>query len=319
MAGHLRSLIPGDGPEQLAGQRGDGHLHGRVHLLRRSAVGKVEQQHVAGAALDQRADRRSSGLPDDQVALPVARNGPISHLCGAITDHHHVGVVTPCLDAALGPSGDPARPQAAHQLPAELTPALDEEVPIDRLVAHPHHRIVWIVRTQAESDLLGRPPLLEPGRDLGGQSGTRELEGLRALGTGSRSFLALPCPVVAPAPVGLHLAGHRGHRLSQLAGDQREGLAPPQTEADLLTVGQGQAPRPRNPVVDEGPARRVDPADTPDLLRGTPPSADLLHAGRTLRISASVPGCDRLWSSPYGPPRSSTAASLTHRVIARTS
>src|ERR1019366_2224917 len=110
----------------------------------------------------QRADRRGSGLPDDQVAFPVARNGPVSHLCGAIADHHHVGMVTPCPDTPLGLSGGPARTQAPGQLLAELTPPLDEEVPIDRLVAHPHHRIVWILRTQAEGDLLGGPPLLPP-------------------------------------------------------------------------------------------------------------------------------------------------------------
>jgi hypothetical protein len=52
-----------------------------------------------------------------------------------------------------------AGPQATGEFPAQLAPALDKEGLIDRLVAHPHHRIVWELDTQATSDLFGRPPL----------------------------------------------------------------------------------------------------------------------------------------------------------------
>src|SRR5437773_7798015 len=86
-AGHLGALVPGERAAQLLGQRRDrggdrvadgfGAVTGErrpVLLPRLAAVAlhawQVQQHREAGAALDQRPDRRALE-PQDQVAFPV--------------------------------------------------------------------------------------------------------------------------------------------------------------------------------------------------------------------------------------------------------
>ena len=57
-------------PLDLLGQFGG-------HGLGAGVVAEVAQQHVAGLALDQRADIGAVLLADQQVALPVAGHGPV--------------------------------------------------------------------------------------------------------------------------------------------------------------------------------------------------------------------------------------------------
>ncbi len=60
----------------------------------------------------------------------------------------------PAFHPTLVAAGRAPRTQAAGELTAELTTALDEEGLVDRLVAHLHHRIVSEVQAQALGDLL---------------------------------------------------------------------------------------------------------------------------------------------------------------------
>jgi hypothetical protein len=72
VVGHFRALVPG---QRLPGQfreAGEDRQHGHAQLLGAVPVGQVHQAQVAGAPVDQGADRRAAGPPDDQVALPVA-------------------------------------------------------------------------------------------------------------------------------------------------------------------------------------------------------------------------------------------------------
>ena len=62
------------------------------------------------------------------------------------------------FDSASGPPLSPSAAQTPGQLPTQLASSLDEQAFVDRLVAHPHHRIVGILKTQALGDLLGPPP-----------------------------------------------------------------------------------------------------------------------------------------------------------------
>ena len=94
-------------------------------------------------------------LADDEVALPVPRNGPVLDFGRALADHDHPRDAAPGLDAPSGAALGPPGAQAAGQLAAQLASALDEEGLVDRLVAHPHHRIVGKLEAQTHRDLLG--------------------------------------------------------------------------------------------------------------------------------------------------------------------
>jgi hypothetical protein len=65
VAGHLTSLIPGDGAGELQGQLPDGFAHSRLDALGSVVVGEVEEQHKAGGALDQGSDGRLVTRPED--------------------------------------------------------------------------------------------------------------------------------------------------------------------------------------------------------------------------------------------------------------
>jgi hypothetical protein len=48
------------------------------------------QQQLAGLALDQAGDRRAVAGADEQIALPVARDGALVGLRGALGERDHV-------------------------------------------------------------------------------------------------------------------------------------------------------------------------------------------------------------------------------------
>ena len=109
-------------------------------------------------ALDQRADRRPVGA-DDQIALPVARNGAVVDLGGAFADHHLAGDVAGGAVAGARPR-DPQRPpgaQAGDQLALERSTALDIQGLVDRLVRDPHGLIIGEIDPQPVGDLLRAP------------------------------------------------------------------------------------------------------------------------------------------------------------------
>src|SRR6059036_1471892 len=68
---------------QLAGER-------KPHVLSSASVGQVHQHNIAAPAFDQSSDRRAAALSDDQVTLPMARNGAVGGLGGTVADHDHV-------------------------------------------------------------------------------------------------------------------------------------------------------------------------------------------------------------------------------------
>jgi len=120
-------------------------------------VGQVDQQHVAGCALDQGADRRCPVGADDQVAFPVTGHRPVLDLGRPVADHDHRidepgsagGRVTVRLAA-----GAPGA-QRGGDLPAQAAAGLQVERLVDRLRAHPHLRLVGVVDAQSVADLLG--------------------------------------------------------------------------------------------------------------------------------------------------------------------
>ena len=96
--------------------------------------------------------------PHHQVAFPVAGHGPVVDLGWAVADQDHVLDPLPrrrwsaCRRGLR--SARPVRRQAG-QLAAEPAAALDVQRLVDRLVRHPHLRIVGKVLPQPSRDLLG--------------------------------------------------------------------------------------------------------------------------------------------------------------------
>src|SRR3982075_3288482 len=87
---HFGALVPGDGSDQVGGQRLDLDGHRGADRLGAVVDGEVQQHDIAGGPLHQGADGGVVVLGDDQVAFPVAGHGAVFDLGGTIRDHHHV-------------------------------------------------------------------------------------------------------------------------------------------------------------------------------------------------------------------------------------
>jgi hypothetical protein len=78
----------------------------------------MEQEKEPGRSFNESSHRAAAALAQDDVALPVARDGPIVDFGGPLGDHHHVGQTSTLLQPAPGSFGWCARMQAS----SELTP-----------------------------------------------------------------------------------------------------------------------------------------------------------------------------------------------------
>jgi hypothetical protein len=148
VAGHLASLVPGDAACELRGEGGDGVSHGLLDGERAVIVRQVEEEQVAGHALDEGPDGACVVPADDEVPFPVAGNRAVVGLGGTLADHHHVRHGTGPLRGALGLSPGASRSQASGEFPAQFSPALHVEALVDRLVAHAHPGVVGVVKGQ---------------------------------------------------------------------------------------------------------------------------------------------------------------------------
>ena len=86
---------------------------------------------------------------EQQIALPMPRDGAILSLCGALGDVDHVrdpaAILRAPTPATLGPSGA----QLRGQLPAQLPARLDIQRLVDRLVTDPHLPIIRMVKRES--------------------------------------------------------------------------------------------------------------------------------------------------------------------------
>jgi len=88
--GHLFPLVPRQRAPKVRGELGKLPGQRTPHVLSGASVGQVHQHKIAAPAFDHSPDRRASTLSDDQVALPMARNGAVGGLGGTVADHDHV-------------------------------------------------------------------------------------------------------------------------------------------------------------------------------------------------------------------------------------
>ena len=233
---------------------------------------------------------------DDQVALPVAGNGAVGDLGGALGDRHHVG------DSALAGRAAPAacvcrapRPQVAGQVLAEPAPGLHVERLVDRLVGDAHLRIVGIIELQSGRNLLRRePPLKHPG-DRRRSRGTAPASKVLARRPHAGAVVGPRCPVASCVPPP-----------ADLAADRRRRSAPPPAiawnESPAAIPARISSARKRQPQRRPPPAARTSRGRPPARANTLPTVLSVVPSAR-----ATAPGSHRRRSdrgsraAPRGP------------------
>ena len=150
--------------------------------------------------------------------------------------------IRPTPLASRGRAVSPGRCAGRRRVAAQLTPALDVDRPVDRLVAHAHLLVGRMRQTEVVRDLRRRPAQPEQPLDLVAQAGTSgEPRGPRTTLAEPGRPLGREGAVLDPAPVAPHLPADRRGRPLEVVGDLPVRLAHQQSPADLLAVRRTQA------------------------------------------------------------------------------
>ncbi len=246
---HLLAPIVRERPGQLGGQRP--HLPGEgLADAGRVLRSQGHQQGKPGGPLDEGPQRRGVAAAHQQVALPVSGHRAIGHLRGTLLDTDHVrdetaAIMTGSATLAVLPSVT----QRTEQLPLEFAARQDVEVRVDRLMGHPHRRIVRILDGQPLGNLLRRPALNQArvhvpaqARVAGQLAGPPPVLRDAPCGCVRRQRPIPPPPRPQPAlarPVQLPRDGAGGSPKS--AGDRSHAVPDGHGPADLLALGKTQS------------------------------------------------------------------------------
>lgn len=133
--------------------------HGREAVDHCAGAGIVHlgQDHEAGGALDQRADRGTIALTLDQVALPVDRNKTVFDLGRTDLDALHVFDMAAPVDATAAPlSHLIMMPQKGDQFALEFAARVQVDRVVDRLMRDRFVRFVGPHGVQYVHNLLRR-------------------------------------------------------------------------------------------------------------------------------------------------------------------
>jgi hypothetical protein len=113
-------------------------------------------------------DERGHGAPPvaiEEITFPVTRHRPVIGLGRPLADMHRTPDLALAVADRLGVTDwaahRPPRPQIRRQLLAQRAASLHEQRQVDRLVRHPHLRLVGKRHRQPTRDLPGRPAQLE--------------------------------------------------------------------------------------------------------------------------------------------------------------
>ena len=101
-----------------AGQRLDRCGHGIAHGFGPVAVGEVQQDHEAGGAFHECADRALVVLAHEQVAFPMAHDCTVVDFSWSFADHDHARDLTASFLTALRFAGCTAGSQATSEFAA---------------------------------------------------------------------------------------------------------------------------------------------------------------------------------------------------------
>jgi hypothetical protein len=201
--------------------------------------GEPDEHHEPAVPLDQRRDH-AGALAVEQVAFRVARHRSV----GGLGDHGRDVALAGVRCLASGAPDTALHPHVASQLFAQRTPGLHEQRQVDRLVRHPHLRVVGELQDQPTRDLLRRPAQLELGFDGLPQTRTPgELGDLRSAHVADRRPIRSTRPIDRAAAVAGHLSRHRRWRSGEPASDDTQRLTRHQTTRDLLPLSCRQPQR----------------------------------------------------------------------------
>lgn len=109
---------------------------------------QVQQHREPCRALHQRVDRGTT-QPEDEIALPVTRHGPVLGFHRTLADQNlrrDEGFASPVGSCPRHPQGAP-RPQASGQLKSQRAATLDVEGLVDGLVADAHRRVAQVIKS----------------------------------------------------------------------------------------------------------------------------------------------------------------------------
>jgi hypothetical protein len=156
----------------------------------------MQEQHVAGGALDQSPDRGLVLRAGDEVSFPAAGHGSVFDFSGTLDDVDHSGNPAPTFRGPPRFSQPSLGSQAPHQLPAQAATPAHIEASVDGLVTHAHAGVVGEQQLEPSAELLravlGMQPVLhmlsQPVIDL-------EQSSLRATGATISYSLGDSCPV----------------------------------------------------------------------------------------------------------------------------
>ena len=302
--GHLLSLIPGQRAAERLGQSLDALGERVPHGLGGAPAGELDQHREAGLTLNERRDRGAAGLPDDQVALPVAGDGAVVDLRGPLADRDDLAQVAaqPC---ASGTTLRTARAQASassapqtHRATARTATGRSSRA----TRASPDRRGSPREASQRSAAATSPPPAASS--DLGSQPCTARA-----------SPASDGAPARAPAPPPAQRGSHGGRRCAQLPGHRRR---PP----DPAAARSRQRARPGDSKRDLLPLSKREPQSSSEPRTGrTPPVRTTQRIDRpritTNRRSDLLPRLtsrDPPLPSPLAPPDST--ACRNHPALA---
>ncbi len=192
--GHLLAVVPSERAPQLGWKRSDVHAELVDNVFGPSALGKADQHQEAGLAFDEGGDL-AVPTANQQVALPVTGHGTVVDLGGPLAYGDGADDLAPSVPVGAVRSwaaSDPARAEMGGELFGQHPSGLHEQRQIDRLVRHPHLRIIGERPAEPACDLLGRPVQCElAGHELAQPPVGGEPAHLRSARSGPGRLVAL--------------------------------------------------------------------------------------------------------------------------------
>lgn len=222
-------------------------------------VGEPDEEYEAALAFDERGDGAHL-FAEEQVAFPVPRDGTVVGLGGSLADVDRSSQLALAVHHGVSerPASGVPPTQVAGQFPAQRAARLNEQRQVDRLVRHPHLRIVREGSNEPTRDLLRRPAQLELALHHGAEPfALRQLRSFRPTSSAQRISVRPAGAIAAPTAVAPHFPRDRRRRPTKPARDRPQRLTTRQAPRDLFAFDQRQPqrrplrfrrPRPLQPV-----------------------------------------------------------------------
>ena len=159
MARHLLALVVGQG---LAHRLSNAAQLGRESLQRRGGrgIGQLDQHHQTRAALDQYTHGRAVARALDEIALPVAGEGPVVGLGWAHMNAQQIGHLSPAILAPAARHALGCGPaQTSDQVFAQLAFGHGVDAGVDGFVRYGALGFIGPHELECARDLRGRPSL----------------------------------------------------------------------------------------------------------------------------------------------------------------